>query len=47
MEVLHNNYYAFHDVALQCEHTFFPPPRGASDRPLVVFSIAVGARCRT
>ena len=29
-----------HHVALQCEHTFFSPPRGASDHPLVFFSIA-------
>ena len=32
--------YVFHHVALQCEHTFFSPPRGASDHPLVFFSIA-------
>ena len=30
-------------VALQCERTFVSPPRGASDRPLVVFLITVGA----
>ena len=30
----------FNVMKLQCERTFITPPRGASDRPLVFFSIA-------